>query len=179
MEKPRADQAVGRWVVMLLSGWAVMTAPGLAAPGRKDAGRAGQAWAAEGAANACGCYQDASGSCLCGKKTRCGCPGECEPKGCEEKREKELRKEIEAETKKAQEAGRRYSQSSGDRAEARGGGAGAASPEPRPERKAKAARMSPGQKKELLRLLDLYSAEHGDHAGRTIDQLRGELNAAE
>lgn len=58
--------------------------------------------------NACGCYQDATGACYCGKKSKCGCPGECEPKGCEEKRAKELEKEIQAETKRAQEADRKH-----------------------------------------------------------------------
>ena len=55
--------------------------------------------------NACGCRKDSSGACYCDRKAKCGCPGECEPKGCEEKRDKELNKEIELETKKA-EAGR-------------------------------------------------------------------------
>ena len=55
--------------------------------------------------NACGCYRDSVGSCYCGKKpSKCVCPGECEPKGCEEKRAKELDKEIEAEAKRAREA---------------------------------------------------------------------------
>ena len=54
--------------------------------------------------NACGCYKDGAGACFCGKKGKCACPGECEPKGCEEKRNKEIQKEVEAETKKAHEA---------------------------------------------------------------------------
>ena len=54
--------------------------------------------------NACGCYRDSAGSCFCGKKGKCDCPGDCEPKGCEEKRAKELDKEVEAETKRAREA---------------------------------------------------------------------------
>jgi hypothetical protein len=52
--------------------------------------------------NACGCYRD-NGSCFCQKKAKCGCPGECEPKGCEEARQKEFQKEIEAATKQAKE----------------------------------------------------------------------------
>jgi hypothetical protein len=55
-------------------------------------------------ANACGCYQNTAGACICGRPSKCGCPDECEPKGCEEKRQKELDKEIQAETKKAQDA---------------------------------------------------------------------------
>ena len=61
--------------------------------------------AADPQLNACGCYRDAVGSCYCGKKAgKCVCPGECEPKGCEEKRAKELDKEIEAEARRAREA---------------------------------------------------------------------------
>lgn len=56
------------------------------------------------AVNACGCYRDSTGSCYCGKKAgACACPGECEPKGCEEKRIKAMEKEIEAEAKHARE----------------------------------------------------------------------------
>ena len=54
--------------------------------------------------NACGCYKDAAGACFCGKKGKCSCPGDCEPKGCDEKRNKEMQKEVAAETKKAHEA---------------------------------------------------------------------------
>src|SRR3569623_14157 len=57
--------------------------------------------APEGKPYACGCYSDGTGACYCGKKTKCGCPGECEPKGCEEKRQKQLEKEIAEETKQA------------------------------------------------------------------------------
>ena len=38
--------------------------------------------------NACGCYRDSVGACFCGRKGKCECPGDCEPKGCEEKRAK-------------------------------------------------------------------------------------------
>src|SRR5262245_47266150 len=82
-----AASAIGTLVVALLSG--ATTAH--AAP----------------ALNACGCREGAPGQCICEKKSHCGCPGECEPKGCEEKRAKQLEKEIQAETKKAEEAQRR------------------------------------------------------------------------
>jgi len=62
------------------------------------------AQAAPPPSNSCGCYRDSVGTCYCGKKAKCGCPGECEPKGCEEKRAKEIEKEIEAEAKHAREA---------------------------------------------------------------------------
>jgi hypothetical protein len=51
--------------------------------------------------NACGCYKDTAGACFCGKKGKCACPGDCEPKGCEDKRAAQMKKEIAAETKKA------------------------------------------------------------------------------
>ena len=64
--------------------------------------------------NACGCYSNAQGACFCAKKGKCGCAGECEPKGCEEKREKELEREMAAETKKAAEADRKQRKASAD-----------------------------------------------------------------
>jgi hypothetical protein len=54
--------------------------------------------------NACGCYQNTAGQCICTRKSKCDCPGECEPKGCDEKRQKELDKQIKEETQKAQAA---------------------------------------------------------------------------
>jgi hypothetical protein len=61
--------------------------------------------AASPALNACGCYRDSAGSCYCGKKGgKCVCPGECEPQGCEEKRAKEIQKEVDAEAKRARDA---------------------------------------------------------------------------
>ena len=64
--------------------------------------------------NACGCYKDGAGACFCGKKGACACPGECEPKGCEEKRAKEMEKEVAAETKKAAEADKKQKQKSAE-----------------------------------------------------------------
>lgn len=54
--------------------------------------------------NACGCYRNSVGTCICSKKGKCECPGECEPKGCSEKRQKEQDKEIQEKTKRVQEA---------------------------------------------------------------------------
>lgn len=51
--------------------------------------------------NDCGCRQDSAGTCFCDRGARCGCPGECEPRGCVEKRDKQLQKKLECETKKA------------------------------------------------------------------------------
>lgn len=50
--------------------------------------------------NACGCYADAKGNCTCTKKSKCGCPGECEPVGCEAKREKQADKDAQTELKR-------------------------------------------------------------------------------
>lgn len=96
-------------VVMVVVGLALLgaAAPETAAAAKAKAG--GKAAAKGGApakvVNACGCYADSQGRCFCGKgKAKCACPGECEPKGCEEKRAKQMEKEIAAETKKAAEA---------------------------------------------------------------------------
>jgi hypothetical protein len=54
--------------------------------------------------NACGCYRKDSGGCVCtDKKGKCDCPGDCEPVGCDAKREKELEREMAAEVKRAQD----------------------------------------------------------------------------
>ena len=53
--------------------------------------------------NPCGCYPISDGSCKCVKKSKCGCPGECEPAGCEDKRRKEQEREASEEVKRQQE----------------------------------------------------------------------------
>jgi hypothetical protein len=53
--------------------------------------------------NGCGCYSTSDGSCKCVKKSKCGCPGECEPAGCEDKRRKEQEREAQEEVKRQQE----------------------------------------------------------------------------
>jgi hypothetical protein len=63
--------------------------------------------AAPKALNPCGCYADLAGKCFCPRGSKCGCPGECEPRGCEEKRARQMQKEIALETKKAAEADRK------------------------------------------------------------------------
>jgi hypothetical protein len=54
-------------------------------------------------ANACGCYRSAKGCVCTDKKGKCECPGECEPVGCDKRREQDLEKEMAAEVKRAQE----------------------------------------------------------------------------
>jgi hypothetical protein len=53
--------------------------------------------------NACGCYRTGE-SCMCtNKNARCDCPGDCEPVGCDEKRQKEMDREVAAEVKRAED----------------------------------------------------------------------------
>lgn len=133
------------------------------------AGASSASAAPEGTPNACGCYSDSTGSCYCGKKTKCGCPGECEPKGCEEKRQKQLEKEIAQETKKAtsgQGAGKATKEKAHEAASEDGDEGGA---------KKKAKPLSAGQKKELVKLLDAYLAEHPEGKSQTITEVRGAL----
>jgi len=119
-------------IVSLLSALGVSEAEARA----KKAG-ASVAKAPPRALNACGCYADLSGKCFCPKRAKCGCPGECEPKGCEEKRARQMQKEIAAEMKKAKEIDRKERQLEKDRA---------ARPEPEPKPKPKAADESPDKK---------------------------------
>ena len=132
--------------------------------------------AAEDGLNACGCRQGSSGACYCEKKSHCGCPGECEPKGCEEKRAKQMDKEVQEETRKAEEASRRqraHQESSDEEVAPR-------REERAPERVAPApkvhvVKMTPAQKRDLARLIKLYLAEHPNQGGKAIDQVENEV----
>lgn len=56
---------------------------------------------AQSTPNACGCYQDEKGGCKCNRRVaKCGCPNECEPVGCEAKREKEAARTAAAELRR-------------------------------------------------------------------------------
>lgn len=171
---------IGRKLMLaLLAAGAVILGGGATLP---------SAQAAEGGVNACGCRQDSSGSCTCEKKSRCGCPGECEPKGCEERRAKQMDKEVQAETRKAEEAARRQHarQAASDHE-----GSGAGSDEgpgahergtkTQPERpvaapKVHVVKMTAPQKRDLARLIRLYLAEHPDQGGKAIDQVENEVS---
>lgn len=118
--------------------------------------------------NKCGCYKDGA-SCYCDKKAKCGCPGECEPKGCEEQRERELQKEIDAETKKAESGKQRSGESNGDNGAAEERGSARSS---RPVK----AKLSASQAKQLAKLIDLFLADHPDARGRSIEDVRNDLN---
>jgi hypothetical protein len=117
--------------------------------------------------NKCGCYKDGAGTCFCDKKAKCGCPGDCEPKGCEAQRDKELQKEIDAETKKAAAAGHSKKPVAEEES-------------PREVRESAPAKsshkMTPAQSKQLAKLLDLYINDHPDARGRSIEDVRGDLS---
>jgi hypothetical protein len=118
--------------------------------------------------NHCGCYRDTTGACFCEKKASCGCPGECEPRGCEEKRDRELQRQIQEETKKAQAIGRKGSASRDAESEA------ATAPTkqtPPPARQ----KLSPAQARQLVKLIDLYLSGHPDAGGRSIDEVSKDL----
>jgi hypothetical protein len=134
--------------------------------------------AADDGFNACGCRQDGQGLCVCEKKSKCGCPGECEPKGCDERRAKLLEKEIQAETKKAEDSARKQNQGHNHSDDGTSGAesdqreqATAAPSNPKSAR----PKMSGAQKKELARLLGLYLADHPDEGERAAEQIRNDL----
>ena len=118
--------------------------------------------------NACGCYRTDGGNCYCDKKAKCGCPGECEPKGCEEKRQKEIDKEINAETKRAQESTRKHV--GNDQS------AAAAAKDVTSEKRPSSAKpLTPAQLRELAKLLELYVSAHPDEREKGIEQVAREL----
>jgi hypothetical protein len=129
--------------------------------------------AVDGTANACGCHQDSAGYCYCDHKSKCGCPGECEPKGCEEKRTKLLNKEIELETKKAEAQNYRQKPASTDDGTPRD--ARPISRSPSKGQSLLGPRMTSTQKQQLARLLDLYVAARPETRQETIDQVRAQL----
>jgi hypothetical protein len=135
--------------------------------------------------NACGCYTE-NETCYCEKKAKCGCPGECEPKGCEVERQKKFQKEIEAETKRAAEEAEAAAKARAPKVveKSEEEQTDKASPPPAPENdlppaphqgKTPVRRMAPAQKKMLLKLLDAYLAEHPDAARQTLSDVRGAL----
>jgi hypothetical protein len=118
--------------------------------------------------NRCGCYPDTTGACFCEKKATCGCPGECEPRGCEEKRDRELQKQIQEETKKAREAGQKGSDSTKEEV--------ATAPAPTKGTPPARQRLTPAQAKQLGKLLDLYLGEHPGSGSKSIEEVHGELS---
>ncbi len=122
--------------------------------------------------NACGCRKDpSSGACYCDRKAKCGCPGECEPKGCDDKRAKQLEKQVEVETKKAEAAARKQRAVETKHSPARP--VEAAAP------KHPVRQMTAAQRRSLQHLLELYVAEHPDARQKTIDEARIALTGPE
>jgi hypothetical protein len=115
--------------------------------------------------NKCGCYKDGAGTCFCDKKAKCGCPGDCEPKGCEEARDRELQKEIDAETKKAAAGSHHKASSESD----------SDKEESAPPKSSGGHKMTAAQSKQLAKLLDLYLSDHPDARGRSIEEVRSEV----
>jgi hypothetical protein len=116
--------------------------------------------------NKCGCYKNEAGTCFCDKKAKCGCPEDCEPKGCEEKRDKELQKEIDAETKKAAASGNHRSSGQASDKEEK---------ESAPMKTAGGHKMTAAQSKQLAKLIDLYLGDHPDARGRSIEEVRNDV----
>lgn len=119
--------------------------------------------------NRCGCYRDTTGACFCERKASCGCPGDCEPRGCEEKRDRELQRQIQEETKKAQASGRKDAASKDDESET-----ATAPTKPIPPRARQ--KLTPAQAKQLAKLIDLYLSEHPGAGSKSIEDLPKDLS---
>ena len=147
--------------------WATMT---LALVGPQGVARG---TAGENEVNACGCHRDSADACYCEHKSRCGCPGECEPKGCDEKRAKQLQKEVELETRKAEAAARQKHPA----ATTKSGRAPGPPVEPQGTKPRKRSEhpMTPAEKRALERLLDLYLADNPEQRQKTLDEVRAML----
>ena len=122
--------------------------------------------------NACGCSGEGD-SCICERKAKCGCPGECEPKGCEAERQKQLQKEIDAEVKRAKDEEKtrnkptEQAKSDDDESDSAAADKAAKKPAVRP--------MNATQKKQFLKLLEAYLAEHPEAVNKMLSEVRSEL----
>lgn len=124
--------------------------------------------------NNCGCYRGETGTCYCDRKAACGCPGDCEPKGCEEARDRALQREIEAETRKAQQPPAMRSTPGDD-----GAGVKRARTPPEPARAMPEARkLTPGQTKQLAKLLDAYLSARPEARSKTVEDVRKQLDVS-
>jgi hypothetical protein len=134
---------------------------------------------AAAAANKCGCtLNESNNTCSCSKGAKCGCPGECEPKGCEEKREAQRKKEIDVETKKAAEADRKHKAAVATETKTAGakpdrGGSNGDNGKPEAP---SGPKMSAAQVKQLAKLLDGYLKQHPDARSKNAEELRNELS---
>src|SRR6185503_1260673 len=94
-----------RWVVFSLLLACAVAGSAMAAKEKSKGGGDKPSAAPPGVTlNACGCYPKGD-SCVCtNKKAKCECPGECEPAGCAQKRDKEAAKEYDDAVRGAQDA---------------------------------------------------------------------------
>jgi hypothetical protein len=146
--------------------WTVILAVALVSP------TAGAARAAKKKLNACGCYGEGN-NCTCTRNAKCGCPGECEPKGCEEARQKQLQKEIEAETKKAKEAEAAAERKLNPEAKAEEGDDAASG---KGKAKAPVAKpMTAAAKKQLVKFIEAYLAAYPENKNKMLWEVRDEL----
>ena len=107
MQKARRVFGIGLVLMMVVSA-AATAKPAKPSKSPKATEKATAEKATTPPLNACGCYRKDSGGCVCtDKKAKCECPGDCEPVGCDEKRQKELEREMATEVKRAQDEERR------------------------------------------------------------------------
>jgi hypothetical protein len=137
--------------------------------------------------NSCGCYRGETGTCYCDKKAACGCPGDCEPRGCEEARDRALQREIEAETRKAQQPseprGPRELSDPGEPGEPRstaedGGVKRARTPRAPVRATPETRKLTPGQTRQLAKLLDAYLSARPDARSKTVEDVRKQLDVS-
>lgn len=129
--------------------------------------------------NACGCSQSSTGECVCTKQAKCGCPGMCEPVGCAAKREKEWKRELDAETRRAAGGGAAPARARDQelkRASASEGGN--AVTEKLAPAKAKVPQLTAAQERSLRRLLDAYVEAHPEAENRSLGEIRASLSAS-
>ncbi len=142
------------------------------------------AHAAKHPTNACGCYGDGN-TCFCEKKAKCGCPGECEPKGCEEERQKKLQKEIDEETRKAKDEEKAQLEKAQAKAKEEAAKAAPSKTDDDDDDSAASDKDSKGkklgkkltasQRKQLKKLIDALLAEQPDAGQRTMADVRKDL----
>ena len=129
------------------------------------------------AANKCGCtLNESNNTCSCSKGAKCGCPGECEPKGCEEKRAAQMKKEVDAETKKASEADKKHKAAGGGDTRTVSAREGSDGDNGKAAKAPKGPKMPPAQLKQLGKLLDSYLKSNPDARTKSAEDLRNQLS---
>ena len=97
-------QSLRVWYGLVLGASVLLVSPGArvegAGPTRREAARP----RVGPQLNKCGCYRDTEDVCKCVRQSACGCPGQCEPVGCEAERQRDLARRMEEELKSLREA---------------------------------------------------------------------------